>query len=85
MKGLVYASEELGPGWVVFVDGVLLHRKLNPEEGGGAFCRLIDRDTLKVGFQEDLWGGRGALFLGRGGGLLCKLIDSLSPPIILPP
>lgn len=47
MKGLVYASEELEAGWVVFVDGFLLHRKLNAE-GGGAFCRLVDRDTLKV-------------------------------------
>lgn len=47
IRGLVYASEEVGPGWVVYVDGVLLHRKLNPE--GGSFCRLIDRDTLKVG------------------------------------
>lgn len=46
VKGLVYASEEVGPGWVVFVDGVLLHRKPNPE--GGAFCRIIDRDSFKV-------------------------------------
>ena len=51
VKGLVYASEEVGPGWVVFVDGVLLHRKFSPEEGGGAFCRLVDRNTLKVGSQ----------------------------------
>lgn len=46
VKGLVYASEEVGPGWVVFVDGVLLHRKPNPD--GGAFCRMIDRDSFKV-------------------------------------
>lgn len=46
IRGLLYASEEVGPGWVVFVDGVLLHRKPNPE--GGTFCRIIDRDTLKV-------------------------------------
>jgi hypothetical protein len=56
VKGLVYASEEIDPGWVVFVDGVLLHRKLSPE-GGGAFCRLIDRNTLKV----SVVGGCGSL------------------------
>lgn len=46
VKGLVYASEEVGPGWVVFADGVLFHRKSNPDDG--AFCRIIDRDSLKV-------------------------------------
>lgn len=50
IKGLVYASQEVGPGWVVCVDGVLLHRKLNQE--GGAFCRRIETDTLKVSEGE---------------------------------
>lgn len=50
IKGLVYASAELGPGWVVYVDGRLIHRKLIAE--GEVFCRVIDRDTLKVSLNK---------------------------------
>lgn len=46
IKGLVYASVEICPGWLVHADGRLLHHKLHP--GGGAFCRLLNKDTLKV-------------------------------------
>ena len=42
----MYASQSIPPGWVVCVDGLLLHKKLGSE--GGPFCSIIDRDTLKV-------------------------------------
>ena len=53
IKGLVYTSVEIEPGWLVYVDGRLIHRKLNSE--GGAFCRLLDRDTLKVNIICSNW------------------------------
>lgn len=46
LKGLVYASEEMCPGWLVHADGRLLHHKLSRE--GGPFCRVISKDTLQV-------------------------------------
>lgn len=46
IKGLVYASEAVSPGWVVCVDGVLLQKKVTSE--GDVFCSQIDSDTLKV-------------------------------------
>lgn len=46
IKGFVYASVEMEPGWVVYANGTLLHRKLHAEEG--TFCTRIDRNTLQV-------------------------------------
>ena len=53
IKGLVYASEEIEPGWVVYANGMLLHRKLHADEG--TFCTRIDRGTLKVSEMIGMW------------------------------
>ena len=46
IRGLVYASQEVEPGWLVCVNGTLLHHKLHSE--GGVFCRVVNKDTLNV-------------------------------------
>lgn len=47
IKGLVYTSEDLESGWLVYADGLLVHCTTNDR---GAFCRRIDRNTLKASF-----------------------------------
>ncbi len=50
MKGLVYTSQELEPGWLVYVDHHLIHWKQVPE-GEGVVCRRVDKNTLKVTYS----------------------------------
>ena len=52
MKGLVYTSKELEPGWLAYVDQHLIHWK-QVSEGGDVVCRIVDKNTLKVYIYTD--------------------------------
>ena len=49
-RGYVYCSQEVEAGWVVWVDGHLLHRahKSTDERETEIFCKELDPNTLKV-------------------------------------
>ena len=45
----MYCSQELEAGWVVWVDGHLLHRPhKSPDDKAESFCTELDSNTLKV-------------------------------------
>lgn len=51
IRGMVYVSREVDPGWVVWLGGRLLQRKMvadEEKEGGEEFCTLLDCNTLEV-------------------------------------
>ena len=47
LRGYVYCSQEVQPGWLVWANGRLLHRLLK-EKDDKIFCLELDPMTLKV-------------------------------------
>ena len=48
---MVYVSREVDPGWVVWLEGRLLQRKVaadEEKEGGEEYCTVLDHNTLEV-------------------------------------